>query len=351
MGINCSPRTRLGWGWLVHELRMSVLLEPSYPASRSSYTRRELRILALSLGYDGDLFQRAARKAGKQGSSSSTSEREIVAWLNQRLLDKDLDHLFNRHTCDYNALVIKTALHHLKHKTLTFSELTSVRVVFECETIEDPLGLSTTKESVLQALRMVDRVEAPLRVQHIIQGMSRRLQTPGRLQLYEFFDVIASTQHMWSAMEEMEEEEEERAKRKPSTASSTVDLSIDFDKCFETPYQRLLRKLDSDYRRTLIKPKRRRSKHPSLQPPNPTPSKHSSDHVQRSSRDCAHSITPYIERTSSQILLSRNGYPALNPQQSLAVLTRAESSRPHSTCTTSRHRLVTPTKGDELEPQ
>ena len=317
---------------------MSILLEPSYPATRGHYSRRELRILALSLGYDGDLFQRAAVRSGEQ--ATFVSEREITRWLNHRILDRDLHRLFNRYTYDYNVQVVKSALHHLKHKTLTFAELATARIAYESQTAEDPLGLSSNKECVLQVLRMVDRVAAPLRVQHIIQGMSRRLQTPGKLKLFEFFDVVATTQHIWSAMEDMEEKEQLQG---PPSSSSVTDLCIDLDKCFETPYQQLLKKLDSDYRRKLIKPKRRRCQHHSLHlPASPLPPSHiSSRHIQRHPQEKARCITPFIEQSKSQVMLSRNGYSSLEPQQALAVLSRVGKSRPHSTCTTSGHRVLT----------
>ena len=301
---------------------MSILLEPSYPANRARFSLRELHILALSLGYDGDLFQRAAAKAGKR--DVFFSEREITRWLNQRVLDKDLHRLFNKHAYEYNVQVVKSALNHLKHKTLTFAELAAARIAYEAQTIEDPLGLSSNRECVLQALRMVDRVEAPLRLQHIIQGMSRRLQTPGKLKLFEFFDVVACTQHIWLAMEGME------AKKRTPSSSSTVDLTIDLDKCFETPYQQLLKKLDSDYRKTLIKPKRRRCRHSSIRLPSPF--SHDSSHYVRSrSEERTRCITPFIERSKSQLILSRSGYPTLEPQQAWTVLSRVAKSRPHST--------------------
>ena len=236
---------------------MSSLLEPAFPTTRGYYSLRELRILAISLGYDGDLFNRAMKKLDRR--ANLISDREIVSWLNLRVLAKDLHRIFNNHTYDYNALVIKSVLRHLKQRTLSFSVVSSARIAFENEAGEDTvLGLQANKESVLRVLRVIDRVSAPLRIQHVLQGMARRLQTPGCLKLFEFFDVVATTQRIQPAMEKLRKEEESKL-----IVHSTTELSSDFDLMLETPYQRLLKKLDVEYRRSLIKPRRHLEMHSS----------------------------------------------------------------------------------------
>lgn len=310
---------------------MSIFLEPDFPTTRGYFSPRELRILALTLGYHSGLFQRAITK-GK----SSVTEQEIVCWLNHRVLDKDLHALFNNHTYEYNAQVIKATLRHLKYRTLSFSDISSARIAFESETAENSaLGLPANKESVLQVLRMIDRVSAPLRVQHVLQGMSRRLQTQGSLKLFEFFDVVATSQPIWSAMKMMEEEEKSK-----NALLSTTEISADYGMFLETSYQRLLKKLDFEYRKSLIKPRRQHLKEQSCK-------SHYTHHTSKTtpkyiiklkaSRDRAEQLSiglmPQIEQSTSLILLSRNGYATLTPKQSLTVLKRAQS-RPHTSCPT-----------------
>ena len=309
---------------------MSCLLDPAFPTTRGCYSLRELRILATSLGYDGDLFNRAMKKLDRRGNL--ITDREIVSWLNLRILAKDLHRIFNNHTYEYNALVIKSALRHLKQRTLSFSVISSARAAFENEAGEATvLGLQANKESVLRVLRVIDRVSAPLRIQHVLQGMARRLQTSGCLKLFEFFDVVATTRRMQPAMDKMKREEDSRM-----VVHSSTELCSDFDLMLETPYQRLLKKLDLEYRRSLIKPRRHTTveKISSSRPESPQKlPRTASCHVLRHHRqDCT--IMPHIEKSTSLIQLARNGYTTMTPAQSVTVLERAYKSRPQISCLT-----------------
>ncbi len=221
---------------------MSVLLQPQYTSRRGYYSTRELQYLSLSLGHDENLFGRVLSKLSLK--RTCYSDDEISGWLDSNLLNNDLHYIFNRHSVKYNVKVFKRAIHFLKHQHLTFAELLCGRIVYELVTTTEPFELPMQIKPVLEALKLCDKIIPPLRLQHLFHSMKRTLDTPGKLALYEFYEILGFSENIALARKAMTAEVQ-----RPRSA-------VTFDET-ETDYEQLCSFMNEQYKASLIKPDRR----------------------------------------------------------------------------------------------
>ena len=312
---------------------MTSKLLPDFTSKEGLFTNSELRILATSLGYDRNLFHRVMGKTGST-SFNTISERVIHGWLDAKLLDADLDQVFNRYQADYNAKVIKEAIKLIGRKKLTFSDISLARNAFEAMTLEDPRGLQADIHTVLQALKMTDRVMAAEKLQYVMQCMSSDLETPDKLKLYEFLALVASAEKIWVCMKEMEEaravQTHSTASGKSSVADSAESFDIHvFDELFETPYQRLLKFLDWQYQASLIKQKKRLEKVQPLFKPDTYVHNSGSKKLLALSHEQKRALTLGLDKTMVQVLQARNGHYIYPHQDAMVIMQRVQRSQQH----------------------
>lgn len=314
-------------------VKMTSKLVPEFTNKRGLFTNSELRILATSLGYDRNLFHRVLRRTGST-SFTTVSERDIHGWLDAKLLDADLNQIFNRYQADYNAKVIKEAIKLLGKRKLTFCDVSSARSSFETMTLEDPRGLQSDTYTVLQALKMTDRIIGAEKLQDVIRCMSNDLETPNRLKLYEFLPLVASAEKIWVCMQEMEEK---RAAQRHCTTYSDSSLgdsveSFDvgvFDELFETPYQQLLKFLDERYQASLIKQKKVAKTQPLFKSDSYIHNSESKE-LLAVSREQKRALTPGLDKTRVQVLQARTGHYIFPCQDTVAVMQRVQQSQQQS---------------------
>ena len=286
--------------------KMTLLLEPSYPSTRGYYTLRELQLLASVLGYDSKLFQRGLQDHGITITDKDRyTEAEIYYWLDSKLLHKELDHIFNRYTGDYNVIVMKRALHHLHQHSLTFSEVGRSRRAFESQTY-DQLGMSANVDVILYTLKIINKVIPPLKLEHLLKVMSKQFDTPQKLKLYNFLDIVAQSTPIGQL---------------PLVCSEGND-DIKVDGLFETPYHKLLSTLNTEYKASITKLKVKQQQRPLEQTTKSFIDTSKWKTATLASKQTGESLTPYIKSSVSSIQLARTGQRPLSVEQGLRVLTR-----------------------------
>lgn len=308
---------------------MSLLLQPSYTSKRGSYTHKELKYLALSLGHDENLFGRIISKLGL--TKDSYSDTEISSWLDSKYLDRDLDYVFNRHSCEYNTKVLKKAMYYLKHHHLTFSDLSTGRQVYEISTVHEPFQLPMDIASVSHVLQLCDKVLPPLRLQHIFHSMKRSLDTPGKIKLYEFYEILGFAEKVTTATKQM----------KDCELSGKLNESF-YDET-ETEYEQLSRFLNDQYKASITKPDRKflRSE-VNVNTLEAIVSRNRSSWRKRPTQQEREeqSKVNSLMMTSSQILAqARAGYHVLTAKQGSEALTRIKKHKCKPSAYISSHQL------------
>ncbi|XP_077994671.1 uncharacterized protein LOC144448339 isoform X2 [Glandiceps talaboti] len=94
------------------------------------------------------------------------------------------------HTADYNVNVLSKSLKLLEHRFLSFSELNDVRIAYQAYEAGDMKGMIIDKHTLLRTLKMCGRVVAPMKLMHRVKHMKVHFDEKGRIQLYEFMDLL-----------------------------------------------------------------------------------------------------------------------------------------------------------------
>ena len=296
---------------------MSLLLEPLYTTKRGYYTLKELRHLALSLGYDAKLFERLFQRQDLQ--KTEYSDQDITEWLNTKLLDADLHLVFNRHSAEYNGKTMKKALQYLKQRTMTYSDIASGRRIFEVMSSDHPLGLPTEPELILECLKLVNKIISPIRLKYILLTLSQQLDLPNRIKLYEFFDILAVSENIGLVMKSM-------------LSDKNHSNELDTEGLFQIDYQRLLSYLNEKYRATLVKPRRRRKDPLSSyrQGTNEYVDSQIRQSLVTSAQHQYNGLLPHIISSTAQAFRARTGHSMMSREHANLVLNRL--SRPHTVC-------------------
>ncbi|GFR60698.1 hypothetical protein ElyMa_001827700 [Elysia marginata] len=163
-----------------------------YPASKTFLTWDELGCLCRALGLPVDLFQRhfPTDVFELQLEEHGIYVKTIRRLFELNLLQKALHRTYNFHTADWNVCVITRALYMLEHRVLDYEGLHDVRVAYGTYEHVDMKGLVIHKHILLRTLKMCGRSIAPLKLMHRIKHMKGEFEEKGRIQLYEFFNLI-----------------------------------------------------------------------------------------------------------------------------------------------------------------
>ncbi|GFN78730.1 dynamin-binding protein [Plakobranchus ocellatus] len=163
-----------------------------YPDSKTFLTWDEIGCLCRALGLPVDLFQRyfPTDVYELMHDDDGIAVKTINRLFEMNLLQKALHRTYNMHTADWNVCVIKRALYMLEHRVLDFEGLHDVRVAYGTYEHIDMKGLLIHKHILLRTLKMCGRSIAPLKLMHRIKHMKGEFEEKGRIQLYEFFNLI-----------------------------------------------------------------------------------------------------------------------------------------------------------------
>ncbi|XP_072047808.1 uncharacterized protein [Amphiura filiformis] len=160
-----------------------------YPQKRDFYTWDELSCLSRALGFQPDTIQKCIP------DEITETEEGISFKIVQKLIDLKyfndaLDVSINMHSADYNINSILKSLKLLNHRLLSFAELHDVRVAFQVYEAGDMRGMMIDQHILIRTLKLCGRTIAPLKLMHRVKHMQEDFDEPGRIQLYEFLDLI-----------------------------------------------------------------------------------------------------------------------------------------------------------------
>lgn len=287
-------------------------------------------MLATVLGYDGNIFHRCLKRKGIDISNQKSrySEAELKEWLDNHVFDYELEHVFNQYAAGYNVKLIKRALAHLYHRSLTYNEINNSRIAFHTVTArERQTSLTVDKTQVQMALKMVNKVLAPTKLHHMLQAMSQHFDSPNTLNLYDFLDIVARAEDMMS--------------HDLTTPNNGKTNEPNLEALFETPYHQLLTTLDTHYKASLTKLKAKRintskipvvstsqqqlEEHNFLAKPSYLQTIPQREAVKRAiqSRDA---MTPNVTKTAMMINLARAGYRSILQSEGHKTLSRLTTS-------------------------
>lgn len=263
-----------------------------------------------------DEFQVQSPETEGVQEGKPVSEKMIVKLLSSGALFKRLEKVFNKYPAKYNVKLIRKTMQHIRHRSLSFADIFDARVAFELYAYEDGSGIPAELSHLQQALKMVERIMSPSKLQMEIQRYSEVADVPSRLQMYEFFDIVA----LCGKTEiEKKRRESEISLQETNTAKreGTFDLNLpDFDEVLMTTDQRVTAYLEAKYRQSLYRK------------PIPTPAPLVTDRIIRTNsrrsltslaNDQSRAITPCIEHSQSQLHRVRSGFYVLSEPQFCAL--------------------------------
>ena len=303
-----------------------------YTTRKGCFKKEELEKLASSLGFPSNIFIKELSTSTDcslqseytrlQDGKTITAER-LKYMLESGALNHRLEKIFNRYEAKYNMKVIVKAMSLLAHRQLSFSEISTCRMAFELYSMEDGSGLPAELVPVSQALKMMDRVMAPTRLEAEIGKQQHYCDLPSRIQMYEFYDLVIKCLKSSEAEREMEVQ---IGSDDGNSLSVTSDSSLpDISKMLMTTDQQVLDYLDKRYRASLFKKV------------DPTPVPLDNQRIismaprrilRTISKEHSCALVPPLELSQQQLHQARNGRMVLSASQCATV--EESLSRPHT---------------------
>lgn len=303
------------------------MIMQQYTVKRGYYRKRELSLLATSLGFPGTLLVNRFHThyvEGEDGADNkdgkAVSEKMIARLLSSGVLFKRLEKVFNKYPAWYNVKLIRKAMQHIRHRTLGFSDVSECRMAFELYAYDDGSGIPAELSHVLQALKMLERIMSPSQLQMEIQRFSEVSDVPSRLQLYEFMDIVA----ICGKTDAEEERRLETASESQVASESSHELSVpDFGQILMTTDQKVSAYLESNYQQSLHG--RRESPAVPLDTDRIVHTELRKSLVSLAAEQ-SRAVTPCLEHSQSQLHRSRGGFYTLSEEHFKSVHTSRQPS-------------------------
>ncbi|XP_022083794.1 uncharacterized protein LOC110975537 isoform X2 [Acanthaster planci] len=165
------------------------MMHLQFPKRRDFYSWEELSCLSRALGFPSETITNCIPEEVTK-TQDGISLKAILKLIELKYFNDALDRSINMHTADYNINTLLKSLKLLNHRLLSFSELNDVRVAFQVYEAGDMRGMVIDTHTQLRALKLCDRTIAPMKMTHRIKHMQENFDEPGRIQLYEFLDLI-----------------------------------------------------------------------------------------------------------------------------------------------------------------
>ena len=288
-------------------------MQPMFTTKKGYYTATELGYLSLSLGFPGNLLPQAFRDSPspdapaiceKLRHGKAIKERTVKELLELQQVRSKFDKTFNKHPAIENVKLFEKVMSILRHRSLSFKELSDARVAFElyaCEAID---GIPAESTTLQQAFKMLDRIISPIRLESLIKRYTRHSESSIAFKMYEFLDLVCNCRKLESVEKEFED----------------VCLSVDFCSMFLTKEQRLLKYLDEQYEASFFKKAGHSSPTFASTAATSTSSAPSSSAkgktIQNNARKSltsvadaqARAIAPFIEQSQQQLARARSGH-------------------------------------------
>ncbi len=307
---------------------------------RGCFKKEELAKLASALGFPSNIFIKELRKSSNyyfeiesdyarlEDGKAITAEG-LNHVLESGALNHRLEKIFNKYDAQYNIKVIVKAVSLLADRQLSFSEVAIARMAFEVYSMEDGSGLPAELGPVSQALKLMDRVMAPTRLEAEIAKQQHYCELPSRIQMYEFYDLAVRCLKLSEAEREMDVQIGRNVNDAGALTTASSDTSLpDISKMLMTTDQRILDYLDERYKSSMFK----------MVDPTPAPlddqrivSMAPRRILRSMSKEHSCAIVPPLERSQQQLHQARSGRGmVLSATQCASVEGSIQSSRPHT---------------------
>lgn len=216
----------------------------SYPRYRNEIAVGEMKRFSSCLGMQEDSFLKYLTpfEKNKQTIYTLLNFHEV---LNNKTANQLLHRTYNVYNAEYNTNVLKKSMQLLLQRKITFNELHEMRSTFEAFESDDYEGMPTTEHFIFRLLTLCGRSISPLQLQHQLKKMKEFADTVGRLQFYEFLEIVPLTTLMANVTVN-DQLVDGRAKDEQSLYK--ID---DFYNFLFTKDQKVRNVLDKDYRKAL----------------------------------------------------------------------------------------------------
>lgn len=216
----------------------------SYPRYRNELAARELKRFSSCLGMQEDSFLKYLTPIEKNKQTMYTL-LNFYEVLDNKTANQLLHRTYNVYNAEYNTNVLRKSMQLLLQRKITFNELHEMRSTFEAFESDDYEGMPTTEHFIFRLLTLCGRSISPLQLQHQLKKMKEFADTVGRLQFYEFLEIIPLTTPMANVTVN-DQLVDGRAKDEQSLYK--ID---DFYNFLYTKDQKVRNVLDKDYRKAL----------------------------------------------------------------------------------------------------
>lgn len=320
-----------------------------FPKEVRYFDKSELIRLSSCLGYPGQLLINGMKASPLPSVQSAccmlssnqipVSSKLILEVLEQSHMHPKLERLFNNHSVQYNQKVFKKAMFLLQHHRLSFSQLYEVRLAFELYSEDGGGGMNASTGTVLQALKMLERVMSPMQLESEMKRHQVVADLPPNIQLYEFMDIVVKSTRCSDVEKEL----------LMSTVSSSIckddELSIpDFDKMLMSKDEQYLAHLDEKYRNTLFKEVRQPKVPSTLFSRKQFVSSARRQDISTTAHKQIRALTPALEISQQQALQARNGFYVMSLEQHREIESRSLCATRQCSRTMARNYLSVPSR-------
>lgn len=291
------------------------------------YGKSELARLCGSLGFPHYFLIHGMQSASsphlrsaylKLSSGKSVSSKVIKELLETKHMHQRLEKIFNCYPADYNRKLFRKAMLLWERKQLSFSEISSIRIAFQLYSGAAGGSLEANTSTVLQALKMLERVMSPIQLDSEIKKQQDSVDVPSCIQMYEFMDIVVKC----IPASEVEREINLPSMKDPGLTS--------LDEIFITKDKRILAHLDRKYRAAHYKMV---TATPAVLDSSSAISVTHRQEVTEASQRQFRALTPALEYSQWQLSQARNGYSVLTGRQYQEVQSAHDSRQSSRTGT------------------
>ncbi len=293
-----------------------------YPVKAGFYDKNELSRLCSTLGYPGSFLLDGLKAASSQqlqaallklSQNKRVSNRVVHALLKCKHMQTKLEKVFNRYPADFNKKLFAKAMSLLKYRRLSFSEISDARVAYDLYASEDGGGMLPSADTVLQALKMLERVMSPVRLESEIQKQQKVVDLPSSIQVYEFMDLVIKC-----ALSSEVEREMELVENPELHDLNHMSSLTDFDQLLMTKDKKIQAFLDKQYRDSLFILKREKEEAESNASSSISVHRLASSQREESVASALQqrrALTPSLEFSQHQLFRARGGFTVLTGEQ------------------------------------
>uniref|UniRef100_A0A8C5ME63 Uncharacterized protein n=1 Tax=Leptobrachium leishanense TaxID=445787 RepID=A0A8C5ME63_9ANUR len=165
----------------------------AFPQDDGHYSLTELRMLAAALGFSNDAMKKCIpAEALDNGRLSSKDLRKL---FDMGCFTSVLDFTSNLKNGLYNVKVFMRCLDLLERKILSFADIQKAKMAFSAYEHLDQRGVRAETRTILNAMKMCGFAISPQKLSMHLRNRSNYVEE-GRVQLYEFLDLLACCEPM-----------------------------------------------------------------------------------------------------------------------------------------------------------